>query len=254
MPRRLVAALLAVAGLGLVGCRADTVELGFEPEPGATYRYRYEIEATVTRRIEGEDPRTTTVEMTFDSEQTVVEEAEGGTLVEVTLTSDDAPPHTATVVIDRAGSLEAFQQVDGLPADAVGLPTGALLTAAATEPPRRPLSIGDDWEVQEGTVTGTGRLDRLGVLDGQPSAVVETTIREALDETTERLGSTVALAGDLPSVTTTAFDVRDGSVRRSRTHSKGTVHLLVSPPVDVQAAPVEAVVIYELLVTTTRLD
>jgi hypothetical protein len=32
------------------------------------------------------------------------------------------------------------------------------------------------------------------------------------------------------------------------------VHLLVSPPADVQAAPVEAVVIYELLVTTTRLD
>ena len=254
MPRRPVAVLLAVAGLGLVGCRPDTVRLGFEPEPEATYRYRYDIEATVTRQVEGEEPRTTRVEMTFESEQTVVEEAEGGTLVDVTLTTEGAPPHTARVVIDRAGSLEAFQQVDGLPADAVGLPTGALLAAAATEPPDRPLSIGDDWEILEGTVTGEGRLDRLGVLDGEPAAVVETTILEVLDETTERLGSTVDLDGDLRSVTTTAFDVHDGSVRRSRTGSEGSVDVLVSPPADVQAAPVNAVVTYELLVTTTRLD
>jgi hypothetical protein len=254
MTRRPVAALLAVAGLGLVGCRPDTVRLGFEPEPGATYRYRYEIEADVTRQVEGEEPRTTHVQMTFESEQTVVEEAEGGTLMEVTLTTAGAPPRTARVVIDRAGSLEAFQEVDGLPADAVGLPTGALLASAATEPPDRPLSIGDDWDVNEGTVSGDGHLDRLGVLDGEPAAVVEATIIEVLAETTERLGSAVELDGDLRSVTTTAFDVGDGSVRRSLTDSEGTVDVLVSPPADVQAAAVAALVTYELEVTTTRLD
>ena len=254
MSRRPLAVLLAVATLGVVGCRSDTVELGFEPEPGATYRYRYEIEATVTRQVEGESARTTLVQMTFESEQTVVEEADGGTLMEITLTAEGAPPHTARVVIDRAGSLEAFQQVDGLPADEVGLPTGALLAAAATEPPDRPLAIGDDWEVDEGTVSGEGHLDRLGVLDGEPAAIVETTILEVLAETTERLGSAVGLDGDLRSVTTTAFDVGDGSVRRSLTDSEGTVDVVVSPPADVQTAPVQAVVTYELEVTTTRLD
>jgi len=254
MSRRLIAAFLAVAGLALVGCRSDTVQLGFEPEPGATYRYRYEIEGSVTRHVEGEEPRTTHVQMTFESEQTVVEEADGGTLMEVTLTAEGAPPRTVTVVIDRAGSLEAFQQVEGLPADEVGLPTGALLAAAATEPPDGPLAIDDDWEVEEGTVSGEGHLDRLGVIDGEPAAIVETTILEVIAETTERLGSSVALDGELRSVTTTAFDVGDGSVRRSLTDSEGNVDVLVSPPADVQAAPVPALVTYELEVTTTRLD
>jgi hypothetical protein len=54
MRRRPIAVLIAVAGSGVfVGCRPNTVRLTFEPQVGATYRYVYEIEATITRTVEG---------------------------------------------------------------------------------------------------------------------------------------------------------------------------------------------------------
>ncbi len=254
MPRRSLTALLAVSSVALLACRPDTVQLGFDPDAGATYRYRYEVDATITRQIEDGEPQTTEVHLTFDSEQTVLEATEGGARMEVTLTSRGSAPKTAEVTVDRAGSLQAIQAVDGLPADALGLPAVAdLLAAAATEPPRRALALGDAWATTEGLVTGKGRLDHYAVLDGEDSAVVESTVVEVLTQTSERSGSEVVLDGDLRSSATTAFDLADGSVRRSRTRSHGTVDVLVAPPVDVVAPPVDATVTYDLRVTTTRL-
>ena len=116
MLRRTRLALVAAAGVGLLGCRPDTVELGFRPEAGATYRYRYEIEATITRVVKGEQPRTTHLEVTVRSTQKVLEVTDDGTLLQVTLTSSSSTvPSTATVLVDRAGSLQAIQQIDGLP-------------------------------------------------------------------------------------------------------------------------------------------
>lgn len=254
MARRLLVLLLAVAGLGSVGCRPDTVRLGFAPEVGDTYRYRYVVEATITRQVDGEEPRTTDVRLTIESTQTVVEPRPDGTVVDVTLDAPEATPRTVTVVMDRAGSLQAIEQVDGLPADAAGLPAATLLGLPSAEPPDAALSIGETWSLDDGPVEGEGRLDRLGVLDGEPAAVVEATLREALQATEARSGSEVALDGTLRADGTTAFDVGDGAIRRSETRSHGRVDVEVAPPEGVTAAPVRAVVTYELRVTTTRLD
>ena len=259
MLRRTAAALVAVlvAGAGggvLSGCRPDTVRLGFAPEVGATYRYTYEIDATITRTVEGEAPRTTELTVAVQSTQSVVEVTDDGTLLEVTLTSSSSPePSTATVVVDRAGSLQAIQQIDGLPADSTGLPTDALLAAAATETPDRPLALGDRWAVREGTISGDGRLDRLRLVDDDPAAVVEIDLLEVFNATEVTGGSEVVLDGDLRTSATTAFDLDDGSVREGHTRSHGAVDVLVAPPVGVVAPAVEALVTYELRVTTTRL-
>jgi len=256
MPRRTVVVLLLAASAGLLlGCRPNTVRLGFHPEVGASYRYRYEIEATITRVVEGEAPRTTDLSVSVESTQTVLEVTDGGALLEVTLrSSTSAEPSTATVQVDRAGSLQAIQQIDGLPAASTGLSTDALLAAAATQTPDRPLAVGDRWDIREGTITGDGRLDRLRVIDDDPAAVVEISLLEAFNATEETGGSEVVLDGDLRTSATTAFDLADGSVREGRTNSSGLVDVLVAPPVGVVAPAVDALVTYELRVTTTRLD
>jgi hypothetical protein len=123
MLRRAVVVLISLtSATALLGCRPDTVLLGFEPEVGATYRYRYELEGTITRTVEGEAPRTTSLQVTVESVQTVVDHSEAGTVLDVTLRSSAAArPSTATVTVDRAGSLQAIQQVDGLPPGTLGL-------------------------------------------------------------------------------------------------------------------------------------
>jgi hypothetical protein len=154
--------------------------------------------------------------------------------------------------VDRAGSLQAIQQIDGLPAATAGLSTDALLAAAATKTPDRPLAVGEVWEIREGTITGHGRLDHLAVLADRPAAAVEIALLEAFDATEVTGGSEVVLDGDLRTAATTTFDLEDGAVREGSTSSSGAVDVLVSPPEGVVAPPVEALVTYELRVTTVR--
>jgi hypothetical protein len=255
VPRRRIAVALGVLTAVATGCRSDEVRLGFEPPPGATYRYRYEVDATVTRAVEGEEPRTTDVRLTFESEQIVLEHTPDGTRMEITLTAPGSSPRTAEVVVDRAGSLQAIQQVEGLSVEEIGLPGAAsLLGTTSVEPPDGPLSLGDTWDVTLGVVSGESRLDHFAVLDGSDAAVVESKLVEVLTDTVRSRGSDVVLDGDLRSSARTAFDLRDGAVRRSRTRSHGTVDVTVSPPADVVAPAVEAIVTYELRVTATRID
>lgn len=256
MAHRWIAVALGVLGVAAgSSCRSDEVRLGFEPPPGATYRYRYEVDATVTRTVEGEEPRTTDVHLTFESEQTVLERTADGTRMEITLTAPQSAPRTAEVVVDRAGSLQAIEHVEGLPVEEIGLPSAAsLLATTSVEPPASPLALGDSWEVTLGVVSGKGRLDHFAVVDGSHAAVVETGLLEVLTDTVSSRGSDVVLDGDLRSSSRTAFDLRDGAVRRSRTRSHGKVDVTVSPPPDVIAPAVEAEVTYELQVTATRID
>ncbi len=255
MARPTIAVVLLVLVAAIAsGCRGDDVRLGFEPAAGATYRYRYEVDATITRALEGEEPKTTSVHLTFRSHQTVLEQTDEGTRMEVTLSAPQSAPRTAEVVVDRAGSLQAIQQVEGLPADQIGLPSAAaLLASTSVEPPTGPLSLGDTWDVALGVVSGRSRLDHFAVLDGARAAVVEMELVEVLTDTVSSGASEVVLDGDLRSSSRTAFDLSDGSVRRSRTRSHGRVDVLVSPPADVVAPAVEGEVTYDLRVTTTQI-
>jgi hypothetical protein len=253
MAGRWFAALLVLASLGTAGCRSDEVALGFEPREGATYRYRYVVEATVTRRVEGGEPRTTEIDMTFESEQRVLEHTRAGAVMEVTLSSASSAPRTAVVLLDRAGSVQAIEQVDGLPAVDAGLPSPAsLLASTATEPPARPLRLGDQWKVDDSTVTGEGTLDRFALVDGEEGAVVVADLVDALTGSQTVDGSEVVLDGDVRSTVSTTFDLLDGAVRDSVTQSDGEVQVEVAPPAGVEAPPVVAVVTYELRIRTTR--
>lgn len=254
MGRRAVTAVAASA-ITLLGCRADTVALGFEPTVGHTYRYRYEIEATVTRSVEGQAAEVTEIHTEVMSVQEVIERTADGATVEVTLTSEGSAPRQAVVLLDRAGSLQAIQEIEGLPVDAVGLPpVGALLASTATDPPDRPLAVGDRWTIVDGPLTGDARLARLGIVDDHDVAVVSATLVEVLADAMTVDGSDVVLDGDLRSSTSTTFDLADGAVRRSLARSTGTVEVLVSPPTGVVVPPVEATITYELRVRTTQLE
>ncbi len=253
MARR-AAWVAAAAIVVMAGCRTDTVALGFDPAVGAVFRYRYEVDATITTVVEGGAPEVTEVTSTVTSEQEVVERTAAGLVVEVRLRADEGVPRTAVVLLDRAGSLGAIQQVDGLSVDLVGLPSaGALLASTATEPPSGPLRLGDRWPIEDGLLRGSGRLDRLGVVDGRDVAVVASRLDEQIEDTTTVDDSLVTLAGLLRSTTSTAFDLADGAIRRARTRSEGTVDALISPPPNVDAPPVAATITYELRVRTTRL-
>jgi hypothetical protein len=254
MGRRAVL-VVATGAIALLGCRADTVTLGFEPTEGDTYRYRYEIEATVTRTVEGQAPEVTELVTELSSVQEVIERTEDGARVEVTLTSEGSAPRTAVVLLDRAGSLQAIQEIDGSSVESPGAPpVGALLAATATDPPDRPLAVGDRWRIADAAVTGDARLDRLGIVDGHEVAVVSASLVEVLADAVIVDGSDVVLDGDLRSTTSTTFDLVDGAVRRATSRSNGTVQVLVSPPAGVVVPPVAATITYELRVRTTQLD
>lgn len=245
---------MAVASLVLLGCRPGTVTLGFEPEVGDSYRYRYEIDLVVTRTVVGESPEVTEISSTLTSTQEVLDATPEGVLVQVSLRSDGAAPTTAVVLLDRAGSLRAIEGADGLTVDEVGVPAaGRVLPSRYVEPPVRPLSPGDRWAIADGGVVGEGRLERLGVIDGQDVAVVTASLVQALRDDLVVSDSAVALAGDLRSRASTTFDLVDGAVREGSTASTGRVEVEISPPPGLTGAPVSAFIDYELRVRTVRL-
>ena len=252
MGRRALAAI-ALGGAALVGCRSDTVSLGFEPPPGTAYRYRYEIEATVTRTVDGGDPTVTEVSVTIESEQEIREVTGDGVIAEVTLTTEGSAPRTSTVQLDRAGSLAAIQEVEGLPSESVGLSSEALFGTAAGAPPPDALTVGERWSITDGAVTGEARLDRLGVVDGHDVAVVTTDLLDAITDVVAVGGSEVTLDGEVVTTASTTFDLGDGAVREGQSRTSGTVDARIAPPTGIDAVPVVAVITFELRVRTTRL-
>jgi hypothetical protein len=252
MRRRSATSLALLGGAVLLaGCRPGTVTLTFDPEAGDHYRYRYEIEAQVTTTLEGAAPSTTSIDTLLEADVTVVETAPSGVRAEVTLRRDGGAPRTSEVRLDRAGALQGVDLIEGQRADVFGL--GDLSQVLPTlAPPESPLAPGDRWSLDAGTVTGEGRLARLGVVDGADVAVVATDATQPLEDTVPTGNTTATLSGELRSRATTAYDLRDGSLRRSTTRARGTVAALIAPPVGIDAAPVNGTIIYDIRVRVTR--
>ena len=119
-----------------------------------------------------------------------------------TLTAADSPaPAPRPSCVDRAGSLQAIQQIDGLPADALGLPTTDALLGRRRppRPPDRPAGVGRS----AGTIAeGTGQRRRpprssSACVDGEERRSIETDLVEVLNATEVTGGSEVVLDGDL---------------------------------------------------------
>ena len=246
---------LAIAGAValLAACRPDTVSLDARPEVGDTYTIRYDIDAEVTSVVEGQAPETTTLSTRLDTEQVVAEVDAEGTVVSLTVRADGGPTQRLRVRLDRAGSLAAVEQVEGLPAGAFGLGPDSLLPSSAGTVPRGPVRIGDEWDLGQRLDAGGARLVGLGRIDGAEVATVHADLLQRLDEVATVVGSEVALTGSLRSTATTTYDLADGSVRRATSRTSGTVDALVQPPRGVEALPVPAVITIDLRVRATRL-
>ena len=253
MRRRL--ALVALAGAIVLGaCREGTVVIEAEPQVGDRASYRYEIEAEVTSRLEGAEPTTEDISTDLLVDQEVVAITPEGVQATVTLRRDGRAARDAQVVLDASGGLRAVELVEGLPSDVLGAAQLGALFPPIAAPPPGPLEPGARWTIDEGTLRGSGRLERLGVVDGEDVAVVATTLTDAIDELVTAGTSTAAIAGDLRSRRTVTYDLRDGALRRSTARSRGDVEATIQPPPGIQAAPVLATIAYVIEVRVSRLD
>lgn len=249
MPGVLVAALVAVGA-----CQPGTVRIDGHPSVGERSRYRYEIEATITRAIEGGAPTTSKVSTTLLADQKVTAVTRSGIQADVTLRRDGAATRTARVLLNRSGAIRSIELVAGLESADVGLSQlGSLLPPAVT-PPTRALAPGARWTIDEDDLRGTGRLMRLGVVDGADVAVVETSLSERIHDDVTSGTSRATLTGTLRTLSTAAYDLGDGSTRHSTARSSGTVRARIEPPAGIQAQPVLGTITYDIKVQAVRLS
>jgi hypothetical protein len=253
MLRRTAAVLAVLAPLGLLGCQPATVSVGFTPQVGDRYEYRYEIDATVTRALEGQEPEVVQVDTELVAVQEVQARTRSGARIRLELTREGGVPRSAVVLVDRAGSLEGVELVDDLDAAVFGVAGGdSLVPTHLDGPPDRPLAPGDRWTVSDGPRRGTGRLDRLGVIDGEDVAVVTTSATEDLARSLTAAESATRVRGTLRSGATTSYDLVDGAIRRSRSWSRGSLEAELAPPAGVDADAVRATIGYDVSVVVTR--
>jgi hypothetical protein len=245
--------MVALGAAALVaGCREHTVDLGFRPEQGDSYVYRYEIEADLTRALEGAEPEVTELDTVLLVDQEVLDETAAGARVQVELRRDGGDPRTAVVVLDRAGSLQGIEAVDGLADE--GLVAAPSILGASPSLPDDHLAPGQRWTVDADGRRSTGRLERLGVIDGEKVAVVRTTTTDDVRDEVEAGVSLATLEGTVSARSTTSYDLDDGAVRRSVTASTGTLAVRFAPPTGVDAEPVDGTIGYDVRVRVTRLD
>ncbi len=249
--RAAVAVGLLVAAALVAACRPDTVALAFRPQAGDRYEYRYEIEATITQALDGGRPTVTEIATTLETMQRVLEVSPGSVRAEITVRRDGGAPRRNEVRLDRAGSLQGVDLIQGQRADVFGL--GELSGVMATLPlPEEMLAPGDRWRLDEDPFVGEGRLVRLGVVDGDDVAVIATDATQSLDDTVPTQATTAALTGQLRARGTTAYSLRDGSLRRSTTRARGAVVARIEPPPGVSAAPVVGDITYDIRIRVTR--
>jgi hypothetical protein len=226
LPRKPAALLLAALSLG--ACRDGTVRVAFRPEVGARYTYRVRVAADVVTRIADRPVRRTTDEDVFTARHTVLAAGRDGSRVEVRLESEGQEPRTFVVRLDRAGRLAEVQRIEGIPADVLGgLGLSEIFPAAAGELPDRPLAPGDRWRIDR---DGSGRLTRLGVVDGRRRATVESDYVLPVSRTTSDGERPLRLEGDQRTRATSSYDVRDGAVEHVVADTTGRFRITVLPP------------------------
>lgn len=255
MDPRVVTGALVAALAALGACRSSTVRIDPDPQVGDRARYRYEIDATITRALDGGEPTTTEIATSLLADQEVVAVNDDGIEADVTLRRDGAAARSARVVLDRSGAIRDIELVEGLSAEDLGLSQlGSLLLPPTAAPPTEPLTPGTRWSISEGPFDWQGRLSRLGVIDGANVAVVDTTLAAAIDDAVSAGTSAATLVGELRSKTTASYDLLDGSIRRSSARSRGAVQARIEPPAGVDAAPALGTITYDIRVRVTRLD
>lgn len=259
--RRSALAGLVVAALFSVACEEHTVTIRFDPDVGDRYSFRSQISTEVEREIDGER----TVESArseLEATESVIAVDDDTVTVEVTLDRDTAPSRSYEVRFDRADKLTAIDLIEGVPAEALGLDLATDLPTDVASPPDGPLEPGDTWVIErtftvEGreepsVVTGTGRVDALGVEDGHEVAVVVVDLRVPVHSVVDTAAGRVTIVGVQTSRSRTTYDLADGAARGDRTDIDGDLDVVVEPPAGVVAPPVPGRIRYRVETETSR--
>lgn len=264
--RRLVFSLLvpALAAGALTACDKQTVHVGFRPEAGATYRYEIKVQSVTTTVLGDEAPERSVDEVTLESRDTVLSAAPEEVRVRVVLVRAGSPDRTFDVRFDRAAQLAGVDLVDGLPPQVLG-PVGlpAFMPAAATAPPDKPLSPGETWKIDAGSIVagagagegvrlqGTGRLVKLSTVDGRKVASIKAQTSVPLSSTTRIGNATVTITGTERTESTASRALADGVVQQASSVTTGTYDLVLSAAG--ASVPVRGTMSVEIRAQTRRL-
>lgn len=254
---------LALAAGALTACdNPESVNVGFRPAAGASYRYEIKVQSVTTTVLGDEAPERSVEEITLESRDTVLSAAPEEVKVQVELRRAGSPDRTFRVRFDRGAQLAGVDAVDGLPPEVLG-PGGLpeFLPAAATAPPDRPLSPGERWKIDAtptlpgaGAVRleGTGRLVKVATEGGRRLASIKAETRLPLSNISRVGDSTVTISGSETTESTATRALADGVVQEATSVTRGTFDVVVSPQPG-GGLPVKGTLSVEIRAQTKRL-
>jgi hypothetical protein len=261
--RTLLAALLLFAtALATSSCRSGTVRLTFRPPAGADYTYDVTVRSVSEVDLGEGGPRRRVDETTLRAEHTVLVTGPGGVRVQVALHPPGSEPRTFVVRLDRAAQLEEIESIEGLPADVFGdLGLSEIFPAAAGAPPDRPLRPGDRWAIDDAVrlpgaepvrLTGQGRLEKLGVVDGRDVATIKSTTRLPVQRVSESRDGRLELVGTQFTQSRTRHALADGAIDEAESVTRARFRVRLLPPTGVAGAPVEGTLAVEVISDVRR--
>ena len=257
-----VVAGLVLATVPACGDGDGRVTIAFRPPVGAEFSYLTEVESTTTTDLPCQAAATRVDRTRLDATQVVLEPDGPGVRLEVALSRTGIGTRTFVMRFDRAAQLTAVEEVEGIPAAALGdLGLSEIFPAAAGAPPEKALAPGDRWTIDDeihlgdGPPTqleGEGRLVELGVEDGHDTATVHSTTTLGVQTRSEATTGTRALDGEQVSDVEAVYDLDTGALRRAVADTVGRFRLELGPPEGGSGDPCVGTLTVELHSTIAR--
>lgn len=249
-----------VAALALTGCDPHSVSIRFDPEAGDTYRLRSEIDTEVVRTV-GDETSVERSRSRLDATERVLAVDGESIEVSVSVERDGGAPRSYDVRFDPSGRLSTIDLVEGVPAEALGLDLATDLPSDVSSPPRGPVEPRTTWTIDRDIgggdgrttrVTGSGRVDEFGVVDGVDVVTVDVALVVPLHSVRTTPDGLVTVRGQQSVVSRTTYDIADGTARRDRTVIEGSVDVVVEPPAGIAASPVPGRIEFSIETETRR--